>query len=154
MLHIIIKKQQGIVGNLTVKWIEYLVPLDTYKCVGEKMTLSRVWKIVLNLILILLSNKKEKAYVKFIFVSALCDMHPMRALFLIPRSPPPRLKSRKWYNLFFLCNVFFSFFSCIFIWWKFSSDDFINLVLITWCLWIVHWSRRRSCSCSYGTYYI
>lgn len=26
----------------------------------------------------------------------LCDMHPMRALFLIPRSPPPRLKSRKW----------------------------------------------------------
>ena len=27
----------------------------------------------------------------------LCDMHPMRALFLIPRSPPPRLKpTRKW----------------------------------------------------------
>ncbi|XP_065644866.1 serine/threonine-protein kinase mig-15 isoform X2 [Hydra vulgaris] len=25
----------------------------------------------------------------------LCDMHPMRALFLIPRSEPPRLKSRK-----------------------------------------------------------
>lgn len=27
---------------------------------------------------------------------ALCDMHPMRALFLIPRNPPPRLKSKKW----------------------------------------------------------
>lgn len=27
----------------------------------------------------------------------LCDLHPMRALFLIPRSPPPRLKpTRKW----------------------------------------------------------
>lgn len=27
----------------------------------------------------------------------LCDMHPMRALFLIPRSPPPRLKpTRRW----------------------------------------------------------
>ncbi|XP_049340081.1 mitogen-activated protein kinase kinase kinase kinase 4 isoform X3 [Astyanax mexicanus] len=26
----------------------------------------------------------------------LCDMHPMRALFLIPRNPPPKLKSRKW----------------------------------------------------------
>ncbi|XP_064615647.1 misshapen-like kinase 1 isoform X2 [Liolophura sinensis] len=26
----------------------------------------------------------------------LCDMHPMRALFLIPRNPPPRLKSSKW----------------------------------------------------------
>lgn len=29
-------------------------------------------------------------------VPALCDMHPMRALFLIPRNPPPRLKSKKW----------------------------------------------------------
>lgn len=28
--------------------------------------------------------------------AALCDMHPMRALFLIPRNPPPRLKSKKW----------------------------------------------------------
>lgn len=28
--------------------------------------------------------------------SALCDMHPMRALFLIPRNPAPRLKSKKW----------------------------------------------------------
>uniref|UniRef100_A0A673XE82 non-specific serine/threonine protein kinase n=1 Tax=Salmo trutta TaxID=8032 RepID=A0A673XE82_SALTR len=28
----------------------------------------------------------------------LCDMHPMRALFLIPRNPPPRLKSKKWYK--------------------------------------------------------
>ncbi|XP_077555562.1 serine/threonine-protein kinase msn isoform X7 [Haemaphysalis longicornis] len=30
----------------------------------------------------------------------LCDMHPMRALFLIPRNPPPRLKSRKWAKKF------------------------------------------------------
>lgn len=29
------------------------------------------------------------------FFPALCDMHPMRALFLIPRSDPPRLKSKK-----------------------------------------------------------
>jgi len=29
--------------------------------------------------------------------AALCDMHPMRALFLIPRNPPPRLKSKKWW---------------------------------------------------------
>ena len=27
--------------------------------------------------------------------TALCDMHPMRALFLIPRSEPPKLKSKK-----------------------------------------------------------
>ncbi|XP_026220027.1 mitogen-activated protein kinase kinase kinase kinase 4 isoform X6 [Anabas testudineus] len=31
----------------------------------------------------------------------LCDMHPMRALFLIPRNPPPRLKSKKWTKKFF-----------------------------------------------------
>ncbi len=30
----------------------------------------------------------------------LCDMHPMRALFLIPRNPPPRLKSKKWAKKF------------------------------------------------------
>ncbi|KAL7385591.1 hypothetical protein ABVT39_024780 [Epinephelus coioides] len=28
-------------------------------------------------------------------------MHPMRALFLIPRNPPPRLKSKKWSKKFF-----------------------------------------------------
>ncbi len=26
----------------------------------------------------------------------LCELHPMRALFLIPRSQPPRLKSKRW----------------------------------------------------------
>uniref|UniRef100_A0A8B9ZJ64 non-specific serine/threonine protein kinase n=1 Tax=Anas platyrhynchos TaxID=8839 RepID=A0A8B9ZJ64_ANAPL len=30
----------------------------------------------------------------------LCDMHPMRALFLIPRNPAPRLKSKKWSKKF------------------------------------------------------
>ncbi|XP_072127138.1 mitogen-activated protein kinase kinase kinase kinase 4 isoform X4 [Mobula birostris] len=30
----------------------------------------------------------------------LCDMHPMRALFLIPRNSPPKLKSRKWSKRF------------------------------------------------------
>ncbi|ESN96616.1 hypothetical protein HELRODRAFT_156036 [Helobdella robusta] len=30
----------------------------------------------------------------------LCEMHPMRALFLIPRNPPPRLKSKKWSKKF------------------------------------------------------
>lgn len=29
--------------------------------------------------------------------TALCDMHPMRALFLIPRNAPPRLKSNRWW---------------------------------------------------------
>lgn len=31
---------------------------------------------------------------------ALCDLHPMRALFLIPRNSPPRLRSRKWSRKF------------------------------------------------------
>lgn len=30
----------------------------------------------------------------------LCDLHPMRALFLIPRNSPPRLKSKKWAKKF------------------------------------------------------
>ncbi|XP_053602080.1 serine/threonine-protein kinase mig-15 isoform X8 [Plodia interpunctella] len=30
----------------------------------------------------------------------LCDLHPMRALFLIPRNPPPRLKAKKWTKKF------------------------------------------------------
>ncbi|XP_039149679.1 mitogen-activated protein kinase kinase kinase kinase 4 isoform X7 [Drosophila simulans] len=30
----------------------------------------------------------------------LCDLHPMRALFLIPRNSPPRLKSKKWSKKF------------------------------------------------------
>ena len=30
----------------------------------------------------------------------LCNMHPMRALFLIPRSPPPSLKLPKWSKKF------------------------------------------------------
>lgn len=30
----------------------------------------------------------------------LCELHPMRALFLIPRNPPPRLKSKKWAKKF------------------------------------------------------
>lgn len=30
----------------------------------------------------------------------LCNMHPMRALFLIPRSPPPALKKQKWSKKF------------------------------------------------------
>uniref|UniRef100_A0A8D3A6J0 non-specific serine/threonine protein kinase n=1 Tax=Scophthalmus maximus TaxID=52904 RepID=A0A8D3A6J0_SCOMX len=37
----------------------------------------------------------------------LCDMHPMRALFLIPRNPAPRLKSKKWFirGIFLTCLV-------------------------------------------------
>lgn len=30
----------------------------------------------------------------------LCDLHPMRALFLIPRNPPPRMKSKRWNKKF------------------------------------------------------
>lgn len=37
---------------------------------------------------------------------ALCSMHPMRALFLIPRNPPPRLKQlKKWLVELFIRTV-------------------------------------------------
>uniref|UniRef100_A0A8C9PBH1 non-specific serine/threonine protein kinase n=1 Tax=Spermophilus dauricus TaxID=99837 RepID=A0A8C9PBH1_SPEDA len=42
----------------------------------------------------------EKGLMVSLLVPALCDMHPMRALFLIPRNPPPRLKSKKWSKKF------------------------------------------------------
>ncbi|CAF0850273.1 unnamed protein product [Didymodactylos carnosus] len=35
----------------------------------------------------------------------LCDMHPMRALFLIPRNAAPRLKSKKFHNFVELCLI-------------------------------------------------
>jgi hypothetical protein len=41
----------------------------------------------------------------FLCKLALCDMHPMRALFLIPRNPPPRLKSKKWLVKLFLVGI-------------------------------------------------
>ncbi|ETN75322.1 hypothetical protein NECAME_12461 [Necator americanus] len=45
----------------------------------------------------------------------LCDMHPMRALFLIPRNPPPRLKrSKKW------TKKFESFIGCKYVVFKYS----------------------------------
>jgi len=36
----------------------------------------------------------------------LCDLHPMRALFLIPRNSPPRLKSKKWTKKFHSMLIF------------------------------------------------
>uniref|UniRef100_A0A670J1U6 non-specific serine/threonine protein kinase n=1 Tax=Podarcis muralis TaxID=64176 RepID=A0A670J1U6_PODMU len=44
--------------------------------------------------------RRMKCFFSYLFL-ALCDMHPMRALFLIPRNPPPRLKSKKWSKKFF-----------------------------------------------------
>lgn len=44
--------------------------------------------------------------------AALCDMHPMRALFLIPRNPPPRLKSKKWWDN---PQIIFYFFLFVFL---------------------------------------
>ena len=44
-------------------------------------------------------------YVVFVCARvALCSIHPMRALFLIPRNQPPRLKSRKWWGLLDVCS--------------------------------------------------
>lgn len=35
----------------------------------------------------------------------LCEMHPMRALFLIPRNPPPRLKCNTYDVLYYMCII-------------------------------------------------
>lgn len=49
-----------------------------------------------------------------LFLAALCDMHPMRALFLIPRNPPPKLKSKKWSGCLFCLLLYFFFASVIY----------------------------------------
>lgn len=63
--------------------------LDILSCLFLKARLrsaGRFWTAQHILVNILLS-----------LPTALCDMHPMRALFLIPRNPAPRLKSKKWW---------------------------------------------------------
>jgi len=37
--------------------------------------------------------------VECLYFTALCELHPMRALFLIPRNPPPRLRTKKWWDI-------------------------------------------------------
>jgi len=56
-----------------------------------------------------------------IFVSAaLCELHPMRALFLIPRNPAPRLRTKKWQVWLGCCNCHFRI-----QWWKYLSCCFM-----------------------------
>jgi len=70
-------------------------------------------------------------------VTALCEMHPMRALFLIPRNPPPKLKTRKWSVLHFIpASVSVIVFICSYVTvcvyrlfsWYISRDHLLSLI--------------------------
>ena len=53
------------------------------------------WMMLLWTTSILYWSSVNWCWILHFSIPALCDMHPMRALFLIPRSEPPRLKSKK-----------------------------------------------------------
>uniref|UniRef100_A0A8C3ST20 non-specific serine/threonine protein kinase n=1 Tax=Chelydra serpentina TaxID=8475 RepID=A0A8C3ST20_CHESE len=74
--------------NIIVKTYIYMVPFIQKAPKGLYRLCSDLWSLGITAI-----EMAEGA-------PPLCDMHPMRALFLIPRNPPPKLKSRKWSKKF------------------------------------------------------
>ena len=109
------------------------------------------WMILLWTTSILYWSSVNWCWILHFSIPALCDMHPMRALFLIPRSEPPRLKSKKaWSKKFhnfvntclikdyhkrptadqllqvFICLHFFFFEKKLGVFWGKSTSWFVN----------------------------
>ena len=109
------------------------------------------WMILLWTTSILYWSSVNWCWILHFAIPALCDMHPMRALFLIPRSEPPRLKSKKaWSKKFhnfvntclikdyhkrptadqllqvFICLLFFFFEKTLGVFWGKSTSWFVN----------------------------
>ena len=79
-----------------------LVLVQLYSCICQSImlliilyTVMMTWMILLWTTSILYWSSVNWCWILHFSIPALCDMHPMRALFLIPRSEPPRLKSKK-----------------------------------------------------------
>ena len=109
------------------------------------------WMMLLWTTSILYWSSVNWCWILHFSIPALCDMHPMRALFLIPRSEPPRLKSKKaWSKKFhnfvntclikdyhkrptadqllqvFICLLFFFFEKKLGVFWGKSTSWFVN----------------------------
>uniref|UniRef100_A0A8C2YFA3 non-specific serine/threonine protein kinase n=1 Tax=Coturnix japonica TaxID=93934 RepID=A0A8C2YFA3_COTJA len=84
--------------NAEVKLVDFGVSAQLDRTVGRRNTFigTPYWMAPE----VIACDENPDATYDFKTSCSLCDMHPMRALFLIPRNPPPRLKSKKWSKKF------------------------------------------------------
>uniref|UniRef100_A0A8K9XUJ7 non-specific serine/threonine protein kinase n=1 Tax=Oncorhynchus mykiss TaxID=8022 RepID=A0A8K9XUJ7_ONCMY len=86
--------------NAEVKLVDFGVSAQLDRTVGKRNTFIGTPYWMAPEVIACDENPEATYDFKVPRILSLCDMHPMRALFLIPRNPAPRLKSKKWSKKF------------------------------------------------------